>query len=80
MLYKFANLLWYDAIHTTIVSRGSSAMSRSLITDSVFNCSGVSVRSLGIPVSVERYTGFPAGCCSVGRKYPGEFIHPLAFS
>ena len=38
LLYMFSSLRWYDAIHTTTASRSSSPMSRSLITDSVFDC------------------------------------------
>ena len=52
LLYRFASLRWYDAIRTAAALRSSSAMSKSLITDSVFDCSGISVRSMGIPISV----------------------------
>ena len=34
------------------VSRSSFAMSNSLIMDYVLNCSGISIRCVGIPISV----------------------------
>ena len=52
LLYRFASLRWYDSIRTAVASCNSSAKSRSLITDLVFDCSGISVRSVGIPISV----------------------------
>ena len=50
---------WYNAIHTTAASRSSSAMSKSFITDSVFDYSGISVRSMGIPISVGTIASIP---------------------
>ena len=47
LLYRLASLRWYDAIRTAAASLNSSAMSRSLIT-----YSGISFRSVGIPISV----------------------------
>ena len=52
LLYRFASLRWYDYICIAAASRSSSAMSRSLIIDSIFDCSGISIRSVGIPISV----------------------------
>ena len=59
LLYRFASLQWYDAIHTAAASRSSFAMSRSLITDSVFDCSVISVRSVGILISVGTIASIP---------------------
>ena len=59
LLYRFASLRWYDAIRTAAASRSSSAMSRSLIIDSVFDCSSISVRSVGILISVRTITSIP---------------------
>ena len=59
LLYRFASLRWYDAIRTAAASRSSSVMFRSLITDSVFDCSGISVRSVGIPISVGTIASIP---------------------
>ena len=59
LLYRFASLRWYDVIRTVAASRSSSAMSRSLITYSVFDCSGISVRSVGIPISVGTIASIP---------------------
>ena len=52
LLYRFANLRWHDVILIAVASCSSSAMSRSLIIDSVFDCSGISVRSMGMSISV----------------------------
>ena len=59
LLYRFASLRWYDAIHTAAASPSSFAMSWSLITDSVFNCLGISVRSVGIPISIGSIASIP---------------------
>ena len=59
LLYRFSSLRWYDAISTTAASRSSSTMSRYLITDSVFDCSGISVQSVGIPISVWTIASIP---------------------
>ena len=59
LLYGFSSLLWYDAIHIVAASRDSSAMSRSLITYSVFDYLGVSVRSVGIPISIGIIASIP---------------------
>ena len=59
LLYRFASLRWYDAICTAVASRSSSAMSRSVITDSIFDYSGISVRSVGIPISVRTIASIP---------------------
>ena len=56
LLYRFASLRWYDAIRTAVAPRSSSTMSRSLITDSVFDCLGISVQSVGISISVGTIT------------------------
>ena len=83
---------WYFAIRTVVASRSSSAMSRSLTTDSVFDCSGISVRSVGnidfcwdysFHLISERkggYAGWSTGYHFAGPKYPEEFVHPLAFN
>ena len=52
LLYRFASLRWYKAIRIAVAFLSSSAMFRSLITDSVFDCSSISVWSMGIPISV----------------------------
>ena len=52
LLYRFASLLWYDAIRIAVASRSSSAMSRSLITISAVDCLGILVRSVGMPIFV----------------------------
>ena len=59
LLYMFASLRWYDAIRTAAASHSSSTMSKSLIMDSVFDCSGISVQSVGIPISVETIASIP---------------------
>ena len=59
LLYRFASRRWYDAIHTAAASRSSFAMSRSLITDSIFDCLGISVRSMGIPISIGTIASIP---------------------
>ena len=59
LLYKFASLRWYDSILTVAASRSSFAMSRSLITDSVFDCSSISVQSVGIPIFVGTIASIP---------------------
>ena len=41
------------------VSRGSSAVSRSMIMDSVLICLGISVQSVGIPISVGIIASIP---------------------
>ena len=50
LLYRFSSMRWYDAICTAAASPSSFSMSKSLITNSVFDCSGISVRSVGIPI------------------------------
>ena len=59
LLYMFASLRWYDAIRTAGAWLSSSAMSRSLITDSIFDCSGILVQSGGIPISVGTIASIP---------------------
>ena len=59
LLYRFASLRWYDAIRTAVASRSSSTVSRSLITYSVFDCSGILVRSVGIPIYVRIIASIP---------------------
>ena len=51
-LYRFAILRWYNAIRTAAASRSLSAMFRPLIIDSIFDCSGILVQSVGIPISI----------------------------
>ena len=58
-LSKLANLYWYDATRTTATSRSSSAVSRSLITASVFASSGVSIRIVGILIFIGMITSIP---------------------
>ena len=41
------------------ISRSSSVVSMFLIMDSVLNCSGISVRSVGIPISVGIIASIP---------------------
>ena len=52
-LCKFSSLYWYDAIRTTTDSRSSSVVSRSLAIASAFAFLGISVRIVGIPISVK---------------------------
>ena len=52
-------MLWYDAILTVATSRSSFAMSRSLITISAFDCSGISVKSVGMLISVGTIASIP---------------------
>ena len=59
MLYRFASLQWYDAIRTASASCSSSAMCRSLIIGSIFDCSGISVRSVGISIFVGTIASIP---------------------
>ena len=59
LLYRFSSLCWYDAISTVAASRSLSTMSRYLITDSVFECSGISVRSVGISIYVGIIASIP---------------------
>ena len=71
-------------------SSNLSTVSSSLIINSIFPCSGVFVRTVGIPISVgmmgfhsicdceQRYTSGFAGSGSVSLEYPGEFIHPFS--
>ena len=59
MLYRFASLRWYDAIRTATAFGNSSAMFRSLITNLVFDCLGISVRNVGIPISVGTMASIP---------------------
>ena len=59
LLYRFVILRWYDVIRTTTASYSLSIMSKSLITDSVFDCSGISVRSVGIPISIGTIASIP---------------------
>ena len=50
-------LLAYD--RSMLFAQPLFAMSRSLITDSVFDCLGISVRSVGIPISVATIASIP---------------------
>ena len=59
LLYRFSSLRWYDAIRTAAASRSSSAMSRSLIIDSVFDYSGIPIQSVGIPNYVGTIASIP---------------------
>ena len=59
LLYRFASLWWYDAIRTAAASLSLFAMSRSLITDLVFGCSGISIWSMGIPTSAGTIASIP---------------------
>ena len=59
MLYRFSSLRWYDAIRIASVLPNSFAVSRSLITDSIIDCSGILVRSVGIPISVGIIASIP---------------------
>ena len=51
-LCKFASLCWYDAMCTNAASRSSSVLSRSLTRASTFAFSGISARTVGIPIFV----------------------------
>ena len=59
LLYRFASLRWYNAIRTAAASPSSFSMSWSLITYSVFDCLGISVRSVGIPISIGTIASIP---------------------
>ena len=59
LLYRFANLCWYDTIRTTAASRSSSAISRSLVTASALAFSGILVQSVVIPISVGIIASIP---------------------
>ena len=52
-------MLLYDAIRIVASSLSSSAMSRSLIIVLVFDYSGISVRSVGMPISVGTIASIP---------------------
>ena len=51
-LWKFASLCWYDAMRTTAASRSSSVVSKSLVMALAFDFSGISARTVGIPISM----------------------------
>ena len=59
LLYRFASLWWYEALHTATASRSSFAISRSLIKDLAFDCSDVTIRSVGILISVGTIASIP---------------------
>ena len=59
LLYRLANLRWYDSIHTVAALSSSSAMSRSLVIDLVFGCSNISVQSVGMPIFVGIIASIP---------------------
>ena len=59
LLYRFSSLRWYDVICTAAASCNLSVMSRSLITDSVFDCLGILVRSMCIPISIGTIAAIP---------------------
>ena len=51
-LCRFASLCRYDAMHITIASRNLSVVSRSLVIASAFTSLEISIRMVGIPISV----------------------------
>ena len=59
LLYKFVSLYWYDAIRTAAASRSSSDISKTLVTTSALDFSGISVRSVGTPISVGIIASIP---------------------
>ena len=58
-LCKFSSLYWYDAMPTSIASRCSLIMSRSLTRASTFAFSRISTRTVGIPISVGMMASIP---------------------
>ena len=58
-LCKLANLCWYDAMRTDSASRSSSAVSRYLITASMFVSLGISFQIVGIPISMGMIASIP---------------------
>ena len=58
-LCKLANLYWYDAMCIAATSQSLLAVSRSLITTSVFTSSGISVRVVGILISMGMIASIP---------------------
>ena len=59
LLYRFVILCWYDAIRTAAASRNLSIISKSLARASVLASSGISVRSVGIPIYVGIMASIP---------------------
>ena len=60
LLYRFVNLCCYDAIRTTTALWSSSVISRSVVTTSALASLGISVRSVGIPISVGIVASIPS--------------------
>ena len=58
-LFKFAILCWYDSIRTATASRSSPVVSRSLATTSTFDFSRISIRTVGILISVGMMASIP---------------------
>ena len=58
-LCKFASLYWYDAMRTAAVSRSLLVLSRSFIKALVFTSLGISVRMVGIPISMGMMASIP---------------------
>ena len=52
LLYKFANLCWYDSIRITAALRSSSAISRSLATALALASSRIPNQSVGMSIFV----------------------------
>ena len=59
LLYRFVSLCRYDAICTAVASRSLSVISKSLVTVSTLAFLGISVRSVGIPISVGIIASIP---------------------
>ena len=59
LLYELVDLCWYDAMHTTAASRSSSTISKSFAMALILAFSGISVRSVGIPISVGIMASIP---------------------
>ena len=58
-LWKFASLYWYDAMRPAVASWSSSIVSRSLAMASAFAFSGISARTVGIPISMGMMASIP---------------------
>ena len=52
LLYRFISLCWYDAIRKAVASRSSSIISKSLVTTLALAFVGISVQSVGTPISI----------------------------
>ena len=58
-LCQLSNLYWYEAMRMAVASQSSLAVSRSLIMDSMLVSLGISIRIVGIPISMGMIASIP---------------------